>query len=231
MIKESIAVIITLIITLVVSFIGLFMGKGEKWYYYFAPPILLIILFYVLITSQLGKLRKNVSKDIQMLSPDIKFIKGSVKEFEEEMVDAVKKAKKFIFTSGGKSRESKYLQSISKKVMTENVQYYRVILGKHIQHVLCQHLCYLLNKKRDNTHIGYFEKETYGNFTATDEEVIIALPSTKIDRVDTGLIISNQSVAEDYRMYILNIYNDSEKKKNKKEIKKLCIDCREKIKK
>lgn len=230
MTKELIAVTITLLITIVVNFIGLFMGKEEKWFYYFVFPLLFIMLFYLLIASQLRKLGKNISNNIQMLSPDIKFIKDSKEKFEKEMVESIQKAKKFVFTTGGRARESKYLQSISKKVITENVQYYRVILGDHIRHVLCQHLCNLLNKKLDNIHIGHLAEETYGNFTATDEEVVMALPSTKIDMVDTGLIIMNKAVAEDYRMHILNIYGDSKKLKKEEEIKELCIDCRDKVK-
>lgn len=75
--------------------------------------------------------------------PEERFIHDKV---PAEMVSAVKKADKFIMTTGGRARDEAYLSAIEEKVLNHrDLEYWRVILGGHIHHRLHIHVEKLLH--------------------------------------------------------------------------------------
>lgn len=223
--RERTYIIITLGLTVVVNIVGLFLGKSWNTFIYFLFPILFVLLMYFLIVSQMINMQAELSEKIKSISKGYEFVSGE--DFvKRNLVETIKKAEEFIFTTGGRAREVDYLQCLTQKVINENIKYYRVILGDHIQHSFHEHLKEIIDKKVDSAYIGHQIEEKYGNMLITDEEIILYLPSPSFKSLDTILKIDDPNLAKKYQLYIMQIYSESKKITSDTELKDLCIKCR-----
>lgn len=223
--KERVYIIIALCVTVLINIIGLFLGKNLETVSIFFMPILLVLLLYFLIVSQMFNMQTDILEKIKSISPGYEFISGE-DSVKKNLVETIQKTEEFIFTTGGRAREVNYLNCLNRKVLNENVKYYRIILGDHIHHDFHEHLREVVNKKPSSVYIGHEMKEKYGNMLITDEEIILYLPSRTFKGMDTVLKIADSDLARKYQLYIMQIYSESKKITEDMELKELCIKCR-----
>ena len=152
--RERIIIIITLVATVIINLTGLLLGKSWSNVVYFFIPILLILIFYFLIVSQMINMEKNIFEKIKSTSPNFGLITGE--DFvKRTLTETINEAKDIIFTTGGRVRDVDYLNALTQKVLNEDVKYYRVILGDHIQHSFHEHIKGLIDRKVPSVYVGY----------------------------------------------------------------------------
>ena len=146
-------------------------------------------------------------------------------EINNAMIQIVLKAKTYLYTIGGRSRNETYLNALKKKIMQTDIHYIRIITGDHIRHSLCNHLQDLLER----ANLGYYEEDRFGNVLVTHDTTFIALPSPEVSILDKGLVIYGSRIAADYRSFITELLGGSPKDLiiDSNFIKKLCRECRE----
>ncbi|GAG14189.1 unnamed protein product, partial [marine sediment metagenome] len=223
--RERIIIIITLVATVIINLTGLLLGKSWNNVVYFFIPILLILIFYFLIVSQMINMEKNIFEKIKSISPNFEIITGE--DFvKKTLTETINEAKDVIFTTGGRAREVDYLNALTQKVLNEDVKYYRVILGDHIQHTFHEHLKELIDRKEPSVYVGYQLEEKYGNILVTNDKVILYLPSASFKGLDMVLKIADPDLAKKYQLYVMQIYAESKKITNSEDLDKLCIHCK-----
>ena len=222
--RERIIIIITLVATVIINFTGLLLGESWNNVVYFFIPILLILIFYFLIVSQMINMEKNIFEKIKSISPNFELITGE--DFiKRTLTETINEAKDVIFTTGGRAREVDYLNTLTQKVLNEDVKYYRVILGDHIRHTFHEHLKELIDRKAPSVYVGYQLEEKYGNILVTNDKVILYLPSPSLG-LDMVLKIADPDLAKKYQLYVMQIYAESKKITNSEDLDKLCIHCK-----
>lgn len=223
--RERIYIIITLVVTVIINFIGLLLGTNWNIFVYLSIPIILVLILYFLIASQMINMEKNIFERIKSISPNFEFVIGE--DFvKRTLTEVIKEAEDTIFTTGGKAREVDYLNTLTQRVLNEDVKYYRVISGNYIRHTFHEHLKELMDHKTQSVYIGHQLEEKYGNMLVTNDKVILYLPSPSFKELDMALKISDSTLANKYQLYIMQIYAESKKITNSEELKKLCVQCK-----
>ena len=189
--------------------------------------ILLFILSLVLISSvvdrnySLEKINKSLMKITEFQTLGIQYLENST-IVVNELNNLIKRAEDYIITIGAKSTAKEYLNLISKKVITEEIAYYRLILGDHITHDLHLHLHEIIDKTC--VKVAWNKSEKYNNFTGSEKEIILALPSSR-PKDFTGIKIPGEINASRYNRYFMDIFSSSMKIFTKKSIESLCEEC------
>jgi CO dehydrogenase/acetyl-CoA synthase epsilon subunit len=142
------------------------------------------------------------------------------------MIDSVEKAERYIFCVGGRSRNQAYLDALSQRVKQGDIRYIRIITGDHIRHQLCEHIRSIFQ----NIELGYLKEDKYGGIIATHDTVILALYSSRVPNLEKTLKINDEQIASDYRAYIQDLLNASEKPLDMNFILSLCTACRVNLK-
>lgn len=140
------------------------------------------------------------------------------------MIEVVEKAERYIFCVGGRSRNDAYLNALHKRVLRKDVRHIRVITGDHIRHPLCENICNIFQ----HAELGYLKEDKYGGILVTHDTIILALYSSRVPNLDKALIIEDEHTASDYRAYIQDLLNSSEKPLDENFVLSLCTNCREK---
>ena len=143
------------------------------------------------------------------------------------MIEAVETAESYLFTVGGRSRNEPYLNAVKQRVMRGDIRYLRIITGDHIRHPLCVHIRELL-EQRENIQFGYLKEDKYGGILVTNNKIIQALQSSRVSSLDKGLVLEDERVASDYRLYILELLSSAEPVTNMDLVEALCTTCRQK---
>lgn len=151
---------------------------------------------------------------------NLKIIHGN-RNITNELVSAVKNAKDYIFTIGGRSRNSEYLEAIENRMERGNIRYVRVITGSHIRHQLHVHL---KNTMKD-IEAGYLLEERFGNLLATNDMTFIALQDPKKTNLNTIIKIKDSSIANVVREYIVELFGQSNTDLDNSFISRLCKKC------
>ena len=184
----------------------------------------------VILNAVYGKGFRSLQDDEEhssCLAPDYsstppELIDGA-EEISISMIAEVQRAKTYIFTIGGRSRNEPYLDAIKQRVLRGDIRYIRVITGDHIRHLLCRHL----HEMADHIEFGYLAEEKYGAVMVTHDTTFLALPSPNVSILDRALKIKSEAVAADYRAYVAELLGSSKSEIDWGFIKKLCTTCRE----
>jgi len=162
------------------------------------------------------------SPEPERSGPYTELIDGA-EEISISMIAGVQRAKTYIFTIGGRSRNEAYLNAVKQRALQSDIRYVRLITGGHIQHILCRHL----QELGDQVELGYHPEEKYGAVMVTHDTTFVALPSPNVSILDRALKIKSEAVAADYRVYVAELLGSSKKEVDSEFIQKLCTTCRE----
>jgi hypothetical protein len=210
--KELIITIIAFVANASIALIAVLLGRSLDSFIYYIIPTIFVLIFFILVTNQNIKMRKDIYEElnkIKSISYNYELIMGNHK-VNRVLIEAINEAQGFLFTTGGRSRESEYLNAISQKIIKNKIKYYRVILGNHIHEIFYKHLNSLFSSNISDIFIGYIKDEKYGNMLVTDKKVIFYLPSDS-EGLDSVLRIEDSNLAQKYQLYIMQIYANSEK--------------------
>ena len=200
--RLTIAGLLFLILSWIMDFFRL--GPSiERFAYLFL--LVLMLAFYILVVSERIRAESNMTRELERhltqvteivemhlkqtaeimkrLLPQAVFIENE-EDSRMELIKAVKNADKYILTTGGKSRNPECLHAIEERVLHDGLPYTRVVLGDHIHHELCAHLCTLLG--RDRVHFGHLLNEQFGNALVTESILILGIPSPHPDIFETN---------------------------------------------
>lgn len=224
--RERTYIVITLATAIGVNLVGVLLARNWNPAIYVGVPIVLLLLLYLLVTSQLLRMESSIMERVESVSPRFHYIAGE-DSVKRTLIEAIDATEEFIFCTGGRARDAEYLGSLAHKVLTTNVKYYRVILGRQIHHPLHEHLSELLRAESGSAHVGHALEEKYGNMLVTDKKVIHYLPSATFGGLETVLKIENPGLAARYQLYIMRIYGESERITGDAQLRGLCIECRD----
>ena len=219
-------VIIGISLMVLFEFINWRMGGTLDKFTFFVMPLILLLVIYFLITGELKKSEQRFKELLRNHLPEERFINDE-KKLRAEMVFTIKKADKFIMTTGGRARDNEYLSAIEEKVLNQkDLEYWRVILGDHIHHRLHIHLEKLLKCK--NAHIKWHGEERWGNILVTDDQVILLLPNPT-PGAESALIVPNPQIVQNYKEFVLRVFGEAKKEVTLQTLNTLCVECRAKM--
>jgi hypothetical protein len=167
------------------------------------------------------KAEKRMIQSLDQRLPALEYFEKK-KRVDQATAKLAKQAEEFILATGSRSRNKKYLKVIERKVIKDDVPYWRIILGTRISHGLCEHLTLLL--ENSNVLIRQIEDMSYGNLLIVDTGVIIALPIPGHGEL-MGIEIPNKVTADRLYKYFMMIFPDGKKIITPDEIKALCEEC------
>jgi len=150
-----------------------------------------------------------------------------IRSFEELLTSnkrIVREAKKYLFTTGSRSRDIEYLKAIEARLKSApKLVHHRVLFGPPYHQAMKDHLRRLL-KLRDpadrklgiqTMHLGLFGdyKEQFEVFIVGNEhEASVVLPSLLgVGQYDSGIVFTGRDEVEDLLRFVQNLYGQSTK--------------------
>jgi hypothetical protein len=131
-------------------------------------------------------------------------------QLQAALMDVVAGARECLAITGSRSREPRYLAAVEAAVVgTSHLEHYRVLYGPPRTAPLKEHLVRLFDGGT-RVHIGMVEDlyaETERFICASEMAAVIVLPSlTSTGNYDTGLVVSDPSVAGRYIDHVRQAY-------------------------
>ncbi len=221
MTRDNILLMVSIII---VIGIGIYtpLVEGEPERLILTLPLLSILLIASLMLYFIATAETRFYDSLNRRLPPIEHLEKK-DEVEYESVQLVKSAEHFIVATGGKSRNLEYLNTISKKVKSGHVNYWRILFGYEITHEMCEHLIVLLNVP--GVSIGRTDDQSYDHMLVTDSGYINPLPIPGHGDL-MGVKISNKAIAERLFHYFMRVYKNTKAITKEDEIRLLCECCR-----
>lgn len=242
-------------ISLLASLVSVVVTRSSEYFVFILTTFFLLSLFGIIMWFQSGRHLKKVDEVLQhhlqeeesaldRRLPEIKFILGDKVGLEFEIVNTVRQARSFIAATGGKARIKDYLEAIESKILSESVRYTRIVPGDPerqpefaIRHELCEHLCKLLADPQGRRLTTILRTDTLdiGYYLVTDSGFIIFMPNPRPKTPFDSCISmpGRPEISDRYREYIVEIIGGTatEKITTQRDIRKLCQECRKRIKK
>jgi len=216
-------VIVGLVLMILFEFFNWLMGGALDKFTFFVMPLVLLAVVYFLVTGELARFERRFSGILRNHLREERFV-NDANRLRVEMIAAVRKADKFIMTTGGRARDEEYLSAIEKKVLAPgDLEYWRVILGDHIHHGLHIHLVKLYNY--NNVHIRWHKEEILGNILVTEDQVILPLASPTPGAFKSALILPSIQIVQNYKEFVLKVFGEAEEL-SLQDLGALCIECR-----
>jgi len=209
---------------ILLDFVGLL---DQVWLNAHLPTITLLAISLVLIATvidrhtKLTRIERLLQQSMDAYGQGIQYLENSSNVISE-LQDMVRKADKFIMTLGAKSTATSYLEQIASEVKVRDITYFRLLTGDHITHNLHVHLGALLNEPK--VEIAWNRSEKYGNFTVSEQQVIVALPTPSWDRF-AGIKLPGERIAAPYSQCFLEAFRKSVPVRTERAIEALCEEC------
>ena len=123
---------------------------------------------------------------------------------------------------GSNSSAKTYLSNIEDQVKNGNLAYYRLLDGCFITHELHDHLEKII--ENEHVHIAWTEREKFGNLVVTENDCIIAFPTSREDKF-SALRLPGSKNSRLYTQYFLEAYSGCQRLTRKESLSTLCRDC------
>lgn len=169
---------------------------------------------------RLTKIEKRLKSALDNYTLGVKYLEDQ-SDVNRELLRTVRNAKGSLMIIGAKSSSKRYLKEILTKASDTNLKHYRLITGDHITEEMRDHLIKVIKLNDRNCSIRWNYSEKHGTIIISDEDVLIALPTSHSDKF-LALKFSNPKSTTIYSEYFMDAFAHSFDISNYDQVEYLC---------
>lgn len=171
-------------------------------------PLLAVAVLALVFLSLVVNAEDRITHEIDKRLPQLSYLekRGEVELTSRQLVE---QATEFVVATGGRSRNSEYLQLIEIKVREGRILYWRIIYDEILTKELVEHLCSVISLP--NVSVAQIKDTSYGNMILADSGALLALPVPIHGELKGIYIPSSEYAQKLYNGYMMTVFSKAKK--------------------